>query len=139
MAGSKPGAGASTVAATGGVERVEIVTRSGARRSYTPEEKARLRPLLRAMVQPGKGATPDTRRRVRLTELVSTSELEAARHLIEPLIVERLVTVDHAGEAGESIELTHEALIEKWGTRRRWLDEDREELRLRRELEEEVA
>jgi hypothetical protein len=28
MAGSKPGAGASTVAATGGVERVEIVTRS---------------------------------------------------------------------------------------------------------------
>ena len=42
MAGSKPGAGASTVAATGGVERVEIVTRSEARRSYTPEEKARL-------------------------------------------------------------------------------------------------
>ena len=42
MAGSKPGAGASTVAATGGVERVEIVTRSEARRGYTPEEKARL-------------------------------------------------------------------------------------------------
>ena len=42
MAGSKPGAGAGTVAATGGVERVEIVTRSEARRSYTPEEKARL-------------------------------------------------------------------------------------------------
>ena len=42
MAGSKPGAGASTVAATGGVERVEIVTRGEARRSYTPEEKARL-------------------------------------------------------------------------------------------------
>ena len=42
MAGSKPGTGASTVAATGGVERVEIVTRGEARRSYTPEEKARL-------------------------------------------------------------------------------------------------
>ena len=42
MAGSKPGTGASTVAATGGVERVEIVTRGEVRRSYTPEEKARL-------------------------------------------------------------------------------------------------
>ena len=30
------------MAATGGVERVEIVTRGEVRRSYTPEEKARL-------------------------------------------------------------------------------------------------
>ena len=50
MAGSKPGAGASTVAATGGVERVEIVTRGEARRSYTPEEKAR---LLTEAAEPG--------------------------------------------------------------------------------------
>ena len=42
MAGSKSGTGAGTVAGTGGVERVEIVTRGEARRSYTPEEKARL-------------------------------------------------------------------------------------------------
>ena len=42
MAGSKPGTGASTVAATGGVQRVEIVTRGEVRRSYTPKEKARL-------------------------------------------------------------------------------------------------
>jgi transposase len=42
MAGSKSGTGAGTVAATGGVERVEIVTRGEVRRSYTPEEKARL-------------------------------------------------------------------------------------------------
>ena len=42
MAGSKPGTGASTVAATGGVERAEIVTRGEVRRSCTPEEKARL-------------------------------------------------------------------------------------------------
>ena len=42
MAGSKSSTGAGTVAATGGVERVEIVTRGEARRSYTPEEKVRL-------------------------------------------------------------------------------------------------
>src|SRR5215213_9956906 len=50
MAGSKPGAGASTVAATGGVERVEIVTRGEVRRSYTPDEKAR---LLTEVAEPG--------------------------------------------------------------------------------------
>ena len=50
MAGSKPGTGAGTVAATGGVERVEIVTRGEVRRSYTPEEKAR---LLTEAAEPG--------------------------------------------------------------------------------------
>ena len=38
MAGSK----SSTVVGAGGVERVKIVTRGEVRRSYTPEEKARL-------------------------------------------------------------------------------------------------
>ena len=42
MAKGRSGTGAGTGAATGGVERVEIVTRGEARRSYTPEEKARL-------------------------------------------------------------------------------------------------
>lgn len=42
MAGSKSGTGASTGAATSGVERVEIVTRGEVRRSYTPEERAQL-------------------------------------------------------------------------------------------------
>jgi transposase len=42
MARSRSGTGAGTVAGTGAVERVEIVTRGEVRRSYTPEEKARL-------------------------------------------------------------------------------------------------
>ena len=42
MAGSESSTGAGTVAGTGGAERVEIVTRGEVRRSYTPEEKARL-------------------------------------------------------------------------------------------------
>jgi len=40
MVKGKPSAGASTDAATGGVERVESVTRGEVRRSYTPDEKA---------------------------------------------------------------------------------------------------
>ena len=50
MANGKSGAGASTGAATGGVERVEIVTRGEVRRSYTPDEKAR---LLTEAAEPG--------------------------------------------------------------------------------------
>ena len=50
MANGKSGTGASTGAATGGVERVEIVTRGEVRRSYTPDEKAR---LLTEAAEPG--------------------------------------------------------------------------------------
>jgi hypothetical protein len=36
----------------------------------------------------------------------------------------------------DSAEVAHEALIREWGTLRKWLDEDRESLRLRRHLTE---
>lgn len=42
MARTVAGTSASTGAGTGALERVEIVTRGEGRRSYTPEEKARL-------------------------------------------------------------------------------------------------
>ena len=50
MAKGKSSTGASTGAATDGVTRVEIVTRGEARRSYTPDEKAR---LLTEAAEPG--------------------------------------------------------------------------------------
>ena len=50
MAGSKSSTGAGTVAGAGGVERGDIVTRGEVRRSYTPEEKAR---LLTEAAEPG--------------------------------------------------------------------------------------
>jgi transposase len=50
MARTKAGTGASTGADTVATERVEIVTRGERRRSYTPEDKAR---LLAETVEPG--------------------------------------------------------------------------------------
>ncbi len=50
MAKGKSSTSASTGAATDGVTRVEIVTRGEARRSYTPDEKAR---LLTEAAEPG--------------------------------------------------------------------------------------
>ncbi len=50
MAKGESSTGASTGAATDGVTRVEIVTRGEVRRSYTPDEKAR---LLTEAAEPG--------------------------------------------------------------------------------------
>ena len=50
MAKGKSSTGASTGAATDGVTRVEIATRGEVRRSYTPDEKAR---LLTEVAEPG--------------------------------------------------------------------------------------
>ena len=50
MARGRSSTSAGTGAATDGVTRVEIVTRGEARRSYTPEEKAR---LLTEAAEPG--------------------------------------------------------------------------------------
>src|SRR5918997_946147 len=54
MAKGSSSTSAGTGAATDGVTRVEIVTRREARRSYTPEEKARL--LTEAAEPGGRGA-----------------------------------------------------------------------------------
>ncbi|MDQ6779222.1 MAG: protein kinase [Actinomycetota bacterium] len=72
----------------------------------------------------------DTRRRVRIEELVpeGTAE-EAVRTLLERLVEARLVTLDRG-----TAEVAHEVLIRRWPTLRRWLEEDREGVRLHRRL-----
>ena len=72
----------------------------------------------------------DTRRRVRVEELVpqGTSAV-TVRTLLDRLAEARLVTLD-AGTA----EVAHEVLIRRWPTLRRWLEEDREGIRLHRRL-----
>ena len=49
--------------------------------------------------------------------------------LLERLADARLVTLDDG-----TAEVAHEALIREWPTLRRWLDEDREGIRLHRRL-----
>ncbi len=72
----------------------------------------------------------ETRRRTTFEELISGSEDPASiRHVLNRLADARLITT----EAG-SAEVAHEALIREWPTLRRWLEEDRDALRLHRHL-----
>jgi WD40 repeat protein len=70
----------------------------------------------------------DTKRRVRSDEL---DESPATAEVLERLATARLITVD-----GDGIEITHEALIRHWPRLRRWLDDDRDGLRVHRQLTE---
>jgi class 3 adenylate cyclase/WD40 repeat protein/energy-coupling factor transporter ATP-binding protein EcfA2 len=72
----------------------------------------------------------DTRRRVRIEELVPQGTSgDVVRILLERLAEARLVTLDEG-----TAEVAHEVLIRRWPTLRRWLEEDREGIRLHRRL-----
>jgi WD40 repeat protein/transcriptional regulator with XRE-family HTH domain len=74
----------------------------------------------------------DTRRRVSYDELIPKPEdAPSVRQVLTRLADARLITT----EAGEA-EVAHEALIREWPTLRSWLTENREGLRLQRQLTE---
>jgi WD40 repeat protein/transcriptional regulator with XRE-family HTH domain len=77
-------------------------------------------------------ASHDTRRRVTFTELISTPEASTiVQEVLNTLANARLITTDQ-----NTAEVAHEALIREWPTLRRWLEEDRDGLRLHRHLTE---
>ncbi len=91
------------------------------------------RPLARTLflrlTELGEGIE-DTRRRERIADLVPQgTSPEAVESLLEQLAAARLVTLGDG-----TAEVAHEVLIRHWPTLRRWLDEDREGLRLHRRL-----
>jgi formylglycine-generating enzyme required for sulfatase activity len=92
----------------------------------------RARDLFLHLVQLGEG-TDDTRRRALIRDLG-----EAARPLITELAnaeARLVVTGQDMGSGDDTIEVAHEALIRTWPRLRGWLDQDRDDLRLRREIE----
>jgi WD40 repeat protein len=78
----------------------------------------------------GGAAAADTRRRVSFDELVFNQEdRDTVRDVLKTLADARLITTDQ-----DVAEVAHEALIREWPTLRNWLEEDREGLRLHRQL-----
>jgi WD40 repeat protein/transcriptional regulator with XRE-family HTH domain len=74
----------------------------------------------------------DTRRRVALAELIlKPEETAAVREVLTLLADARLITTEK-----ETAEVAHEALLREWPTLRHWLSENREGLRLHRQLTE---
>ncbi|MFD3622394.1 PQQ-binding-like beta-propeller repeat protein [Streptomyces sp. NPDC058676] len=96
---------------------------------FTENQAAAARRVLLRLVAPGEG-TPDTRRPVERAELPGSGRDDTAQ-VVEALAGARLLTLD-----GDTLEMAHEALITAWPRLRGWIEEDRERLRVHRDLTE---
>ncbi len=126
--------------ASGGVAGALATRANAVYGALDPEGQAIARRVLLRLTQPGEG-TEDTRRRAPVAELsLSPEEAPDVERVVETMAVARLLTrsTDEATGA-PTVEVAHEALIRGWPELRRWIDRDREALRLHRRLTEAAA
>ncbi|MGC9320612.1 MAG: hypothetical protein ACP5KN_21445 [Armatimonadota bacterium] len=122
-------------AESGGVAGAIAQTADTVFAQFTPAEKTIAHNIFLRLTELGEEGTQDTRRRVAPGELVRTAEeAPMVDAVLKTLVDARLVTT-----AENTVEVAHEALIREWPTLRRWLDEDREGLRIHRHLTEAAA
>ena len=115
--------------ATGGVASAIARTADGVLASLPADRRQVARKIFLRLTELGDGVA-ESRRRATIEELVPEGVLpEAVETLLERLAEARLVTL---GEG--TVEVAHEVLIREWPTLRGWLEEDREGLRLHRQL-----
>lgn len=100
-------------------------------------EEPLARRVFLGLVQLGEGARA-TRRRVEVNRLGARGEKgEKVMEVLQRFAEARLVTLSWDEEAKEAVaELAHEALLERWGTLKEWLEKGRDDLRFQRRLEE---
>lgn len=98
-----------------------------------PEQQQIARRALVRLVNPGEGRE-DTRRRAELDELGAN-----AAAVVKTLTARRLlVTGRDAASGKETVEVTHEALIQRWPSLKQWVDLDRAFLRSYHRIKEEA-
>ncbi|MGE5124203.1 MAG: helix-turn-helix domain-containing protein [Acidobacteriaceae bacterium] len=101
---------------------------------FTSQQQAIARRIFLRLTELGDeaGSTGDTRRRATIKELITKPEEAATiQAVLKALADARLVTT-----AEDSVQVAHEALIREWPTLRGWLEENRQGLRLHRQLSE---
>lgn len=109
--------------AAGGIRGAVAKTAEEAYQALDERQQLLARQVFLRLTAPGEG-TEDTKRRVRRDELDPDTT-----DVLDRLASARLVTVDEAG-----VEISHEALIRTWPRLREWISEDREGLRVHRQL-----
>jgi len=115
----------------GGVKKAIAQTAESVYDHLSSAEQGIARSIFLRLTELGEGVQ-DTRRRANLDELSQTTAThDAVAKVLKTLTDARLITTE-----ADSAEVAHEALIREWGTLRKWLDEDRESLRLHRHLTE---
>ena len=120
--------------AFGGVRQAIARTAEDVYEHCSPQEQSRIRDIfIRLTRLDERTGGRDTRRRVRLSELVPVGDDPTATMvLLDKLADARLLV-----KTETLAEVAHEALIQHWARLRSWLDDDRETLRLRETLGEE--
>ncbi len=94
-----------------------------------PDARTTARALFSRLVIPGDGE-PDTRRRVRISELPA-----GAQPVVDAFVDARLLVTDREPTTREpTVELAHEALLERWDRLVAWVDDDRDWLVLLQHL-----
>ncbi len=100
---------------------------------FTSEQRAIARKIFLRLTELGdETSAADTRRRATFDELILKPEQAiTTRTVLKALADARLIITNE-----DSAEVAHEALIREWPTLRGWLEENREGLRLHRQLTE---
>jgi tetratricopeptide (TPR) repeat protein len=109
------------------------------RQRLTAGQQPIARMIFIKLAEMGEGSL-DTRRRATFSELLTRSIDITTIELVLSILTEaRLVTISTM-EPGETrvVEVSHEALIREWPTLRDWLNENREDLILHRQLTEDT-
>ena len=113
--------------AFGGLEKALEQKANSVYQGLTEEQQTLCQRIFMRLVQPGDG-TDDTRRRALLSEFTNASETQ---RIIKNLVDERLITTKSEGNKSESyIEVAHESLIRGWPRLKKWVDENRDSIRI---------
>ncbi|WP_043647891.1 NACHT and WD repeat domain-containing protein [Nocardia thailandica] len=118
----------------GGVTGSVAETAELAWSELTPAQQAAARELLGALVTVGQDSR-DTRRTVARAELLNrSSDPRSAAEVVEILSRTRLLALD-----ADSVQLSHEIVLDAWPRLRGWIDTDRVGLMVRQRLEHDAA
>jgi hypothetical protein len=116
--------------AAGGIHHAIARTAESVYDRLDPNQRAVAKQILLRLTALGEG-TADTKRRLTLNEL---DDDPAIRAVLDELVRARLVTMDR-----DTVEITHEALIQHWPRLRSWLADDRDALRAHRQVADDAA
>lgn len=119
----------------GGISRAVAATADTVYAGLTASQQSSARRLFLRLVHVSADVA-DTRRRIRLMELLADSGGQSAQveDLLDRFIAGRLITADI-----ETVEISHEALLTAWPTLRSWLDTNRAGLVVGQELDAAAA
>jgi WD40 repeat protein/transcriptional regulator with XRE-family HTH domain len=100
---------------------------------FTGEQQSIARRIFLRLTELGdETSAADTRRRATFDELILKPEEAATTHIVLKTLADARLVITNE----DSVEVAHEALIREWPTLRGWLEENRESLRLHRQLTE---